>query len=124
MTSIKTARKSGTALFIASASVDRRMGGDSVTKSKALHYAEAGVAEALARIQSGSGPDPAAVNAARPAANVAALAAGIAYAISDEMHQLFVAGRVGSPIDVAIDSAGVAIGVLLWRRYSQTRRTR
>ena len=54
----------------------------------------------------------------------AALAAGVAYAISDEVHQLFVPGRVGSPIDVAIDSAGVAIGVLLWRRYSQTRRTR
>jgi Tfp pilus assembly protein PilX len=59
-----------TLLFIASASVDRRMGGDSVTKSKALHYAEAGVAEALARIQSGSGPDPAAVNAARKVVQV------------------------------------------------------
>ena len=54
-----------TLLFIASASVDRRMGGDSVTKSKALHYAEAGVAEGLARIQSGSGPDPTVVNAPR-----------------------------------------------------------
>ena len=54
----------------------------------------------------------------------AALAAGIAYAISDEVHQLFVPGRVGSPLDVAIDSAGVAVGVLLWRRYAQARRTR
>ena len=32
----------------------------------------------------------------------AALAAGVAYAISDEVHQLFVPGRVGSPLDVAI----------------------
>ena len=49
----------------------------------------------------------------------AALAAGIAYAISDELHQHFVPGRVGSPFDVAIDSVGVAIGVLLWRRYGR-----
>ncbi len=49
----------------------------------------------------------------------AALAAGIAYAISDELHQHFVPGRVGSPFDVAIDSVGVAIGVLLWRRYAK-----
>ena len=54
----------------------------------------------------------------------AAFAAGVAYAISDEVHQLFVPGRVGSPLDVAIDSAGVAVGVLLWRRYSEARRAR
>jgi VanZ family protein len=47
----------------------------------------------------------------------AALAAGIAYAISDELHQHFVPGRIGSPVDVLIDSVGVAVGVLLWRRY-------
>ena len=47
----------------------------------------------------------------------AAFAAGVLYAASDEVHQLFVPGRVGSPIDVAIDSAGVAVGILLWRRY-------
>ena len=44
-----------------------------------------------------------------------ALALGIAYAVSDEVHQHFVPGRVGSPIDVLIDSVGVAIGVALWR---------
>lgn len=49
----------------------------------------------------------------------AALAAGVAYAISDELHQHFVSGRVGSPFDVAIDSIGVALGVLLWRRYGR-----
>ena len=47
----------------------------------------------------------------------AAVAAGVAYAISDELHQYFVPGRVASPVDVAIDSVGVAAGVLLWRRY-------
>lgn len=48
-----------------------------------------------------------------------ALALGIAYAVSDEVHQHFVAGRVGSPLDVLIDSVGVALGVLLWRRYGR-----
>jgi VanZ family protein len=47
-----------------------------------------------------------------------ALAAGIAYAASDELHQHFVPGRVGSPLDVAIDSVGVALGILAWRRGS------
>ncbi len=49
----------------------------------------------------------------------AALAAGIAYAVSDELHQHFVPGRVGSPLDVLIDSVGVAVGVLFWRRYGR-----
>jgi VanZ family protein len=49
----------------------------------------------------------------------AALAAGIAYAVSDEVHQHFVPGRLGSPLDVAIDAVGVAIGVALWRRYGR-----
>jgi VanZ family protein len=35
------------------------------------------------------------------------------------MHQHFVPGRVGSPLDVVIDSVGVALGVLLWRRYQR-----
>jgi hypothetical protein len=48
-----------------------------------------------------------------------ALAAGVAYAITDEVHQHFVPGRLGSPVDVAIDAAGVALGVLLWRRYAR-----
>jgi len=45
-----------------------------------------------------------------------ALAAGIAYAVSDEVHQHFVAGRRGAPLDVVIDATGVALGVLAWRR--------
>jgi VanZ family protein len=43
----------------------------------------------------------------------AALALGIAYAVSDELHQNFVPGRMGSPRDVAIDTIGVVVGVLL-----------
>ncbi len=48
-----------------------------------------------------------------------ALAIGIAYAVTDELHQHFVPGRVGSPLDVAIDSAGVAVGIALWRRLGR-----
>jgi len=45
-----------------------------------------------------------------------ALAAGIAYAATDELHQHFVRGRHASPIDVGIDAVGVALGMLLWLR--------
>ena len=44
---------------------------------------------------------------------------GVAYAASDELHQHFVRGRVGSPLDVLIDSVGVAIGIVLWRRVAR-----
>jgi VanZ family protein len=45
-----------------------------------------------------------------------ALAAGIAYAATDELHQHFVQGRHASPVDVAIDAVGVALGMLVWLR--------
>jgi VanZ family protein len=47
---------------------------------------------------------------------VPALAAGIASAATDELHQHFVRGRHGAPIDVAIDAVGVALGMLVWLR--------
>lgn len=46
---------------------------------------------------------------------------GVAYAISDEVHQHFVAGRRGAPLDVVIDALGVALGVLAWRRLGAPR---
>jgi VanZ family protein len=45
-----------------------------------------------------------------------ALLVGVAYAATDELHQAFVAGRRGSPVDVAIDAAGVLCGIVLWQR--------
>lgn len=48
-----------------------------------------------------------------------ALALGAAYALSDEVHQSFVAGRRGAPLDVLIDSVGVALGIAAWRRFSR-----
>jgi VanZ family protein len=44
-----------------------------------------------------------------------ALFFGLAYAVTDEIHQHFVEGRHASPIDVAIDGVGVAIGIFLVR---------
>ena len=44
-----------------------------------------------------------------------AFALGVLYAMSDEVHQTFVAGRHGSPLDVAIDAVGVAVGIALWQ---------
>jgi VanZ family protein len=36
----------------------------------------------------------------------------VVYAASDEFHQLFTAGRHGSPVDVGIDSVGALIALL------------
>ena len=44
---------------------------------------------------------------------LSAFAVGVAYAITDEIHQHFVAGRHSSPFDVAFDACGVALGLLL-----------
>jgi VanZ family protein len=46
-----------------------------------------------------------------------AVAAGVAYAATDELHQHFVRGRHAAFRDVAIDSAGVLAGLLLARRF-------
>ena len=40
----------------------------------------------------------------------------VAYAVTDELHQSTVEGRVGSPVDVLIDTAGVAVAMLVARR--------
>jgi VanZ family protein len=48
-----------------------------------------------------------------------ALAAGIAYAATDELHQHFVQGRHASPVDVAIDAVGLALGMLVWLRVRE-----
>ena len=45
-----------------------------------------------------------------------AIAIALAYAVSDELHQSFVAGRVGSPVDVAIDAAGIGLAGLIASR--------
>ena len=45
---------------------------------------------------------------------------GVAYAVTDEIHQRFVPGRSGNALDVAIDAIGVVIGVAAYRRLGRT----
>jgi VanZ family protein len=52
---------------------------------------------------------------------LAGLAGGIAYAISDEIHQSFVPGRQAAVRDVLVDTAGVAVGVYLAPRLLESR---
>jgi len=56
------------------------------------------------------------------AAFVAAGAASLAYAITDEIHQTFVSGRSGTPADVLVDSVGIAAALLLAARMSRSSR--
>ena len=50
----------------------------------------------------------------------AAVVLGSIYAATDELHQMFVPGREASPLDWAIDTAGVVAGVvaLAWTRWA------
>lgn len=57
---------------------------------------------------------------------ILSIALGAAYAVTDELHQLFVYGRTGKITDVFIDTSGVALGVgiiviivLLVNRYKR-----
>jgi VanZ family protein len=42
-----------------------------------------------------------------------AVCIALAYACTDEFHQSFVPGRTGTPVDVGIDSIGMAIAAML-----------
>jgi len=50
----------------------------------------------------------------RPAAAI-----GIAYAVTDEVHQAFVRGRQGAVLDVLVDAAGVLLGVYVLGRAAR-----
>jgi len=50
------------------------------------------------------------------AALIAAFAITAAYAVSDEIHQTFVATRIGTPVDVLIDLAGATVALALIAR--------
>jgi len=70
---------------------------------KLAHAAEFGLLAVLVYRASGSLP--------------AAFVGTSAYAATDEVHQLFVRGRSGSPLDWLVDTAGIAIalGLVLLR---------
>jgi VanZ family protein len=61
------------------------------------------------------------LRALRWRAPLAAAAITIAYSATDEFHQTFVHGRVGTPVDVLIDSAGVLVAYLIVRALAQRR---
>ncbi len=46
----------------------------------------------------------------------------VAYAIFDEIHQLFVPGRAGQVADVIIDSTGALAGILTYIAFSRLRK--
>jgi VanZ family protein len=50
-----------------------------------------------------------------------ALAISSAYAATDELHQTFVDGRHGTPVDWAIDTAGATLAVVLIFRHARAR---
>ena len=55
-----------------------------------------------------------------------AAAVSLAYAVSDEIHQSFVPGRVSDPFDVLVDAIGIAAALTLGayaRGRASTRRT-
>ena len=52
---------------------------------------------------------------------VAATVAALLYASSDELHQTFVDGRHGTPVDVAIDAIGIAIAAIAWTLAARRR---
>ena len=58
-------------------------------------------------------------------AELPAFLVGVAYAVTDELHQALVRGRHASPFDVSMDAAGVAFGLLVvhaWRLSVQSQR--
>ena len=52
---------------------------------------------------------------------VLATVIAIAYASSDEIHQSFVDGRHGTPVDVAIDAIGIGLSALAWALAARRR---
>jgi VanZ family protein len=52
---------------------------------------------------------------------IAATVIAVLYAISDEMHQSVVEGRHGTPVDVAIDAAGIGLAALAWMLTARRR---
>ena len=55
---------------------------------------------------------------------LSALLVCVLYAVSDEVHQLYVPGRSGQVSDVLLDSAGSAVGIAFFFWYDRHRKNR
>jgi VanZ family protein len=100
-------------IFILSATPDLRVAPDPLADyvlRKLGHLAVFGVLAVLVA-WAWSGPRP----------EVLGFAVAVGYGILDELHQAGVAGRVGDPLDVAIDAAGAAMGVTVWAWWDRRR---
>ena len=53
-----------------------------------------------------------------------AVSIAFVYACSDEFHQSFVSGRTGTPVDVGVDSIGMAIAALLVTRLPRASKSK
>jgi hypothetical protein len=52
---------------------------------------------------------------------IVAAVIAVAYAATDELHQSFVDGRHGTPVDVMIDSVGIGLAALAWALTARRR---
>jgi VanZ family protein len=83
----------------------------------AVEYAGFGVLVCRALAMGGRGLSTA-------SATVWAAVLGGLYGASDEVHQLFVAGRSADPLDAIVDLAGASLGSLAYRVLFLSRRAR
>jgi VanZ family protein len=91
--------------FSAVPSLGTGLGGWDLVLRKLAHFAEFAVLAALVYRASGRA--------------LVSVAAASLYAVTDEVHQLFVSGRQGSPVDWLVDTAGAITGVLVYRLVSR-----
>lgn len=57
-----------------------------------------------------------------PSRQWAAWGMAVGYAVTDEIHQSFVPGRVPSPVDIALfDNLGAILALWLWKRLGGAR---
>ncbi len=87
--------------------LDSGLGTVDTVARKAVHMAEYGALYLLWRRATGQGAMAAAI--------------AVAYAVTDEYHQTFVDGRHGTPVDVAIDAAGVTIAAAVTASRARSR---
>ncbi len=52
---------------------------------------------------------------------IAVTIGALLYAGSDELHQSFVEGRHGTPVDVVIDAIGIGLAALAWTLAARSR---